>query len=239
MSQSEERQARELEEEAGDNQTPKRLDPMELPQNEPQSGERLSTRDSTDKIDSREKDNLLSGAKTKQPGAQDHNMEEEIGDDVVKNQSAQQDCMLLEDLPLVEAQSQDQMLKEQLSSEPKPLEDPSRGIYETPGMQAGMKKKPGRPPLKREPGFVAPSAKTKSYQAGGPSSGKQTKGKRAGTLREQVFDGHHAAKPSHSAPTRGRKDYMTYEEMIASVNLLRYLDWEKLNPKSHQNSPRR
>ena len=36
---------------------------------------------------------------------------------------------------------------------------------------------------------------------------------------------------------KSRKEPMNYDEMVACANLLRYMDWDKVDPKSHQNLP--
>ena len=37
--------------------------------------------------------------------------------------------------------------------------------------------------------------------------------------------------------TKSRREYKNYEEMVSCINLLKYMDWEKIDPKVHQNSP--
>lgn len=34
-----------------------------------------------------------------------------------------------------------------------------------------------------------------------------------------------------------RREYRNYDEMVACVNLLKYMDWEKIDPRVHKNSP--
>jgi len=49
-----------------------------------------------------------------------------------------------------------------------------------------------------------------------------------------------AAAKKHSnedTGSRGRREFKNYDEMVASVRLLRFMDWEKVDPKVHQNSP--
>lgn len=34
-----------------------------------------------------------------------------------------------------------------------------------------------------------------------------------------------------------RREYKNYDEMLACLNLLKYMDWDKIDPKTHKNSP--
>jgi hypothetical protein len=36
---------------------------------------------------------------------------------------------------------------------------------------------------------------------------------------------------------KSKREPLNYQEMVACVNLLSYLDWDKVDPKTHQNSP--
>jgi hypothetical protein len=39
----------------------------------------------------------------------------------------------------------------------------------------------------------------------------------------------------HNSKTR--REYKNYDEMLACLNLLKYMDWDKIDPKTHKNSP--
>lgn len=214
--------------------TPTRVATQNQMENELESGERLSTRDTTDKIDSRGKLAQESAAclhaegLIRSPaavGLDGHPVD--AVDGAMAEESAGHD----------EAQATDQMLKDDEGNTFVKQVSEGTGSLDAQDVQVSIKKRPGRPPLKRDPETHRTSAKHKSAVQSGHLSSKQTKAKRAGHGREPAYETSFMRKQPQLAPTRGRKDYMTYEEMVASVNLLRYLDWDKLNPKSHQNSP--
>jgi hypothetical protein len=37
--------------------------------------------------------------------------------------------------------------------------------------------------------------------------------------------------------SKTRREYKNYDEMLACLNLLKYMDWDKIDPKTHKNSP--
>lgn len=37
--------------------------------------------------------------------------------------------------------------------------------------------------------------------------------------------------------SKTRREYKNYEEMLACLNLLKYMEWDKIDPKTHKNSP--
>lgn len=37
--------------------------------------------------------------------------------------------------------------------------------------------------------------------------------------------------------SKSRREYKNYDEMLACLNLLKYMDWDKIDPRTHKNSP--